>query len=211
MDKFRHKLPKDELKRLGKEIAKKLVASDYKNKRVGDPTAALSEKQSLKIKKYVKDFLARAVEKYDVHQKKQLSKNEQSGNDNTHNSGNADSGLNSPKDVCDVADDIALSDVEEDESPDALERKRKRDVEIIDSAGATPSDGPDPKRQRGEESIEPNPPPPPPPPPEAAADQPLTEEQVAEREAHRKQEEDLMRENEEAQRFRRRRKQNQTI
>ncbi|KAL3953684.1 hypothetical protein ACCO45_011640 [Purpureocillium lilacinum] len=81
LDKFRHKLPKDELKRLGKEIAKKLVASDYKNNRVEDPTAALNEKQVLKIKKYVSDFLNRAVEKYGAHQKRKGAKDSPSSGD----------------------------------------------------------------------------------------------------------------------------------
>ena len=56
LDKFRHKLPKDELKRLGKELSKKLSASDYKNNRVEDPSAELSDKQAQKIKKYVKEL-----------------------------------------------------------------------------------------------------------------------------------------------------------
>ncbi|KAF4956421.1 hypothetical protein FSARC_11557, partial [Fusarium sarcochroum] len=70
LDKFHHKLPKEELKRLGKDIAKKLVASDYKNNRVGDPGTPLSEKQAKKMKKYVHDFLDRAVEKYGDRQKR---------------------------------------------------------------------------------------------------------------------------------------------
>lgn len=76
LDKFRHKLPKEELKRLGKEIAKKLVSSDYKNNRVADPTARLTEKQTSKIKKYVKDFLDRAVQKYDEHEKRKAVKSD---------------------------------------------------------------------------------------------------------------------------------------
>ncbi|KAF4985174.1 hypothetical protein FGRMN_11271, partial [Fusarium graminum] len=75
LDKFRHKLPKEELKRFGKELAKKLVTSDYKNGRVGDPSAPLGDKQSKKMKKYVKEFLDRAVEKYGHHQKRNTDEN----------------------------------------------------------------------------------------------------------------------------------------
>lgn len=205
LDKFRHKLPKEELKRLGKEIAKKLVASDYKNRRVNDPTAALSEKQTLKIKKYVKDFLTRAVEKYDEHQKKQAPSSEPTNE--SRNAGavrnKASFAGNSPKDidvgdVADVADDDA-SDADADaDSPSSHDRKRKREAGCPrDSAGATPSDGPDVKRIRPEDAAEPSPPPPPPPPPDSATDDGLCEEQKALKE----QEEALMRENEEAQRL----------
>lgn len=69
LDKFKHKLPKDELKRLGKDIAKKLVSSDYKNNRVTDPTVPLSDKQDKKIKTYVKEFLDRAVHKFGPQKK----------------------------------------------------------------------------------------------------------------------------------------------
>ena len=199
LDKFRHKLPKEELKRLGKEIAKKLVASDYKNNRVEDPTAQLGERQTLKIKKYVKDFLVRAVEKYNEHQKQQG--HAQPGNppassgDGTSKVDEANGGGESrtPKEA-DVEGDVALSDLDDNgESPSSLERKRKR-AEEADSAAATPSeDAPDAKRIRGDEDAQGTPPPPPPPPPDSA----MTEEQKA----FQEQEEALMRENEEAQRL----------
>lgn len=195
LDKFRHKLPKEELKRLGKDIAKKLVASDYKNKRVEDPTATLSEKQTLKIKKFVKDFLTRAVEKYESHQKKQGSKGVQP---EILDGGKAATTTSTPKghEVDDTAEDIALSDAEDNDSPSSQERKRKREVGVADSAGATPTEGPDTKRLRAEDGTEPSPPPPPPPPPDF-----LSEAQTEEQKALQEQEEALMRENEEAQRL----------
>lgn len=223
LDKFRHKLPKDELKRLGKEIAKKLVASDYKNNRVGDPAAPLSEKQTLKIKKYVKDFLARAVEKYEVHHKQQGSKDASSSapTQDLQQQAQPKSDENErPHDASDSKrkgdEDIANSDIEDnDESPGTQERKRKREAETTDgalgdSADATPSEGPSAKRQKGDDDAlvsgsVPSPPPPPPPPPDSTGDTDadadasaaLTEEQKALQE----QEEALMRENEEAQRL----------
>ncbi|KAI9817279.1 MAG: histone methyltransferase set2 [Thelocarpon impressellum] len=62
IDKFKSKLPKDDLKRLGKEVAQKLVNSDFKNKRVEDPTV-ISVKQEKVIKQYVAEFLGKAVAK----------------------------------------------------------------------------------------------------------------------------------------------------
>lgn len=198
LDKFRHRLPKEELKRLGKDIAKKLVASDYKNNRVEDPTAALSEKQTLKIKKHVKDFLTRAVEKYEVHQQKQAPKDIKPGNADGKTATASDA---SQSIGAEMADDIALSDMEENDSPSSQERKRKREADAADSAGATPSEGPETKRPRAEDGTEPSPPPPPPPPPDSISDDTLTEEQNAEQRAFKEQEEALMRENEEAQRL----------
>ncbi len=56
VDKFHGKLPKDELKKFAREVNKKLVASDYKNKRVDDPTA-ISSKQAKKVRKYAQGVL----------------------------------------------------------------------------------------------------------------------------------------------------------
>ncbi|KAG6005469.1 histone methyltransferase set2 [Claviceps maximensis] len=201
MDKFRHKLPKEELKRLGKEIAKKLVASDYKNRRVDDPTTSLTEKQTLKIKKYVKDFLTRAVQKYDEHQKKQSpagSSSKSQAQSTTSSAGTKD--VDSLRDMNlngneGEGDDDIASDMDVD-SPSSQDRKRKREADVLaESSAVTPCDSPSTKRIRGEVVTEPSPPPPPPPPPESATEEPINEEQQALRE----QEEALMRENEEAQ------------
>lgn len=177
LDKFRHKLPKDELKRLGKEIATKLVSSDYKNNRVGDPAAPLTEKQERKIKVFVRDFLNRAVQKF----------GSQPGSKAVEDEDRTAPGSQDGK------PDTTPSDVEDDVSEG---RKRKRDEESEDITSAAPSDGPDAKRLKEEETEtgepgKPSPPPPPPPPTEE------TEEQKALKE----QEEALMRENEEAQRL----------
>ncbi|KFA67473.1 hypothetical protein S40285_00138 [Stachybotrys chlorohalonatus IBT 40285] len=211
LDKFRHKLPKDELKRLGKEIAKKLVASDYKNNRVEDPTAGLTEKQVLKIKKYVKDFLDRAVEKYNEHQKRKPLSDAQNP---AVESSNGDQGLppganavggtptespvaSNTATVAENAEDTAMSDGDADDSFASGDRKRKREGGGADIGGPL-LDGPDAKRVKEDETQVPSPPPPPPPPPEEPA---LDEATTAERQALREQEEALERENEEAQRL----------
>lgn len=204
LDKFRHKLPKEELKRLGKDVAKKLVASDYKNNRVNDPAAPLTEKQERNIKKYVKDFLDRAVAKYEAHHKRKASEVAKKGADREQAANgkptlDADKAGESPIDSSQepeaAADDIVLSDVE-DESPDGPDRKRKRDVEAMEASVGSPLDGPDVKRLKEDGADGATPPPPPPPPPEnpGAA-------RTEEAQALLEQEEALMRENEEAQRL----------
>ncbi|CRK23606.1 hypothetical protein BN1708_018040, partial [Verticillium longisporum] len=70
LDKYRHKLPKEELKRLGKEVNKTLVSSDYRKNRVEDPTVAINHKKVKTIKQYVKDFLDRALIKFKERQSK---------------------------------------------------------------------------------------------------------------------------------------------
>ncbi|PFH55902.1 hypothetical protein XA68_17427 [Ophiocordyceps unilateralis] len=204
LDRFRHKLPKEELKRLGKDIAKKLVASDYKNRRVGDPSAELTERQVVKIKKYVSDFLSRAVDKYQAHQKRKATREKSPTGEQMDDRGGASggqhpgAGLDKAAAEDAVADTTAAatvtpSDVDVD-SPGSQDRKRKREA---DSTDATPSEGPDCKKPKDEEAASPSPPPPPPPPPPPLPEEELT---AAQRE-FRAQEEALERENEEAQRL----------
>ncbi len=201
------------MKRLGKDIAKKLVASDYKNNRGRDPTAKLTDKQERKIKTYVKEFLDRAVHKYAA----QKSEGKGAENGGTQDQGAVQkasgSPAQSPRDINDgeQTGDGAMSDVDMD-SPGSRKRKREDgegdgDVEgegegdNLDTANATPSDGPDVKRLKEDDSsgavASPPPPPPPPPTDEPTDEAALTEEQKELRE----QEEALVRENEEAQRL----------
>ncbi|KAH6654171.1 hypothetical protein BKA67DRAFT_592423 [Truncatella angustata] len=161
MDKFRHKLPKDDLKKFGKEINKKLVSSDYKNNRVEDPTS-VSKKQEHKIKKYVKEFFDKAVIKYNAAEKKKSEK----GQSGANSFSGTPTGTTKLDDDMKVEDDIIMSD---DEGIDSTppEQKRKRD----DDVDMTPS-GPSPKRVK-EEDAPPPPPPPPPPAGDALVDPPV--------------------------------------
>ncbi|CEI68465.1 unnamed protein product [Fusarium venenatum] len=206
LDKFHHKLPKEELKRFGKDIAKKLVASDFKNNRVEDPGAPLSDKQVKKIKQYVKDFLDRAVRKYGEHKRKAdgdadtLMKDDQGLSAAGSGAGSVvdgSDGTSLPKVDGTSVGAAVVSDREGSGSLGSPDRKRKRDLETSGSPSVTSTDGPNMKRLREDELEAPSPPPPPPPPPKSAMDEVVTAEQKALRE----QEEALMRENEEAQRL----------
>ncbi|KAH6890501.1 hypothetical protein B0T10DRAFT_321439 [Thelonectria olida] len=197
LDKFHHKLPKEELKRLGKDVAKKVVASDYKNDRVGDPSAALSDRQAKKLKKYVKDFLDRAVEKFMEHQRRKTSRDTRELAKGTHSG--AKHAVDSPQAEGGPRgeEDTIMSDIDGPGSSGSPGRKRKRDGEAVDSPSLTPSDGPLMKKLRDDELDETSTPPPPPPPPESAMEDVVT----AEQQALREQEEALVRENEEAERL----------
>jgi len=195
MDKFHHKLPKDELKKFAREVNKKLVASDYKNNRVDDPTS-ISPKQEKKVKKFVKEFFDRAVVKYKELEK---MKAQRPGSDKT--SAKSPAGEASqllPVEASPAKEDIELSDIEAEDgaSTTSSDRKRKRDDEL-ESPGETLSETPSLKRVKEDDVAEIPSPPPPPPPPNDVATPPLSEEERSMRE----QEEALMRENEEAQRL----------
>lgn len=217
MDKFRHKLPKDVLKRHAKDVSKTLVASDYKHNRVEDPTM-ISEKQEKKVKKYVKDFLDKAVIKHHEHEKRKGGQKATFGSEKAGESGAAETitSVETPEGPG-PDDDIVMSDVE-DVPASSPERKRKReeDSDMLD-ASLTPEETQSLKRVKEDEATEePSPPPPPPPPPEAGmvdvmltpsqADEYSQEQVEAQRLADEaeqdriRQEEALERENEEAMR-----------
>lgn len=220
MDKFRSKLPKEELKRHAKDVSKKLVSSDYKNRRVEDPTL-ISEKQEKKVKKYVKDYLDRAVEKYQVLENRRVENTSGEGSEvkelSTAPDADAIASVETPgtSDARAADEDAVMSDVA-DTTRGSPERKRKRDEDDPLGASLTPEETPSLKRLKEEETTEEPTPPPPPPPPGADMEVDMTPIQVEEltreqEEAQRladeaeqdriRQEEALQRENEEAERW----------
>ncbi|KAF9732197.1 hypothetical protein PMIN06_011671 [Paraphaeosphaeria minitans] len=68
-------LPKEDVKRLSKEVTKKLVRGDFKANRVKDPTAPISSKHEKTVKNYVKDFMDKAVKKKTEREKDKKSQN----------------------------------------------------------------------------------------------------------------------------------------
>lgn len=193
VDKFHRKLPKEDLKKFARDVNKKLVASDYKNNRVDDPTT-ISSKQAKKVKSYVQDFFERALVKYTEQERKKAQS--AARGEVSQPSGGPSSAAIPEK------DSVAVSDMEGDgeednstSSPSGLKRKRDNEDEPLEEAN-TPSETPSVKRVKedGQPADIPSPPPPPPPPMDTP---PATEEERTRRE----QEEALMRENEEAQRL----------
>jgi hypothetical protein len=184
MQKFSSQLPKDDLKKFAKEVGKKLVASDFKNNRVEDPTK-ISEKQEKKVKKYVRDYFEKAVEKKRAIDKKRREKARAQGVNGTTN-GNVprregdDAELESAKVEESKEDiDIEMSDTEEDkaliasfaqspsitDSPNQASQdlKRKREGELQDESGDDMESHKRLKESNQEDEVSPPPPPPPPP------------------------------------------------
>ncbi|KAK3990199.1 putative histone-lysine N-methyltransferase, H3 lysine-36 specific SET2 [Cladorrhinum sp. PSN332] len=202
VDKFYGKLPKEDLKKFAREVNKKLVASDYKNNRVEDPTS-ISPKQEKKVKKYVRDYFERAVVKFKEQQEQQKKKD---GGDGSNGVASSAGGPSSSQLVDAAAtpadhDDATMSDVDDTPSTESGRNKRKREDGGLDEVNRSPTDEnlsettPSVKRLKEHDEGQlseriPSPPPPPPPPTDGANSEEL-----------REQEEELMRENEEAQRL----------
>ncbi|RAL68682.1 hypothetical protein DID88_007390 [Monilinia fructigena] len=175
MQRFSAKLPKDDLKKFAKEVGKKLVASDFKNNRVEDPTK-ISEKQERKVKKYVRDYFEKAVEKKKAMDRKRAERKRREGQAKSNENG-TDGKESKPENTTtssspDAADD---EDVEVDvPSPTAspsgqlelelLKRKRDNaeDEESLSENKRVKEDG-----AEGENLVDSSTPPPPPPPPPA--------------------------------------------
>lgn len=177
-----------------------------------DPSAELSERQAQKIKKHVKEFLDKAVVKFNGHQERKSAASERRAAAAEGSSSSSKAPLEngtphvaadpspSSRDDAKLADDEILSDADIDITPASSERKRKRtDDGIVDSPGPSSLDSRDLKRMKGDEGEDESPASPPPPPPPPAAK--IEVEETEEKKALREQEEALMRENEEAQRL----------
>ncbi|MCJ1248282.1 histone methyltransferase set2 [Trapelia coarctata] len=175
VDKYKNKLPREELKRFAKELSKKLVNSDFKNHRVEDPTH-ISSRQEKQVKKYVKDYFDKAVAKKKEHDRKKAEKKAKEGG-STESPSNPKVETPVKKEEESDYDDLMVMSEDEDvrvepksETPitpleqvangDGLKRKREMDDDCNGVKSkcddATPS-----KRPR---SITPPAPPPPPPP-----------------------------------------------
>ncbi|TGO42482.1 hypothetical protein BHYA_0008g00730 [Botrytis hyacinthi] len=223
MQKYSGKLPKEDLKKFAKECGKKLVASDFKNNRIEDPTK-ISDRNQKKVKQYVFDYFKKAVEKKREMDEKRAERKRREGQAKVNGNGTNEKGTKRESANAIVSPDVIDNeDVEVNiPSPTAspsgqlemelLKRKREDDEESPSESKRVKEDG----TESATPTDSSTPPPPPPPPPaegmpmtgsedletangggEGEAEGEAKEETEEEREL-RMQEEDLMRENEEA-------------
>jgi len=163
--KFKKKMEKEDLKRLAKDASKKIVNTDFKNKRVvGDPSK-ISDKHAKSVKKYVHETFEKAVKKKAEHDKKKAER-KAGGEEKESNTP-----LNSPPAGVDSGikdeDEPVLSEDEDFGGAEATPEsssvlKRMREEDNLNSA----ADDAVLKKLRTGESEAPTPPPPPPPPAE---------------------------------------------
>lgn len=213
MQKFHHKLPKEDLKKFAKEVGKKLVASDFKNNRVEDPTK-ISERQEKKVKSYVRAYFEKAVAKKVENDRRKQEKKERASKVTSNGKSGDKVKPISPDPKEEEEDEEVIVDMSpsspQETSPGTPVVKRKRDDNCT-----TPNISLDNFKRLKEEVVDIvlTPPPPPPPPSEEmhfAYDENcmnvdentgILEHESEEDIEFRLQEEDLMRENEEAERM----------
>ncbi|KIW20089.1 hypothetical protein PV08_00664 [Exophiala spinifera] len=174
MSRYKHKIPKDDLKRFGKEISKKLVASDYKAGRVKDPTK-IDERQQKKVKEFCKQFFEKAYQKHKKHEADRAAR------DKRKKAAGASSPTQSPKLDEATPEDVKMSDAEDDDGPPSpeietpsedtasgtLKRKRPEDDTTLIARDENESEsiGSPTKKVDIKPDLDTPPPPPPPPAP----------------------------------------------
>ncbi|KAL5630659.1 hypothetical protein BROUX41_000531 [Berkeleyomyces rouxiae] len=189
-DCYRHKLPRDDVKKFSKDVCKKMVESDYKRGRVKDPRAPLSSKMTKDLKTYVNDFFKKAVVKYQAKQKSSPDSNRSSDLLAPNSSTSAHDSAPASISAASTAPTEGTPFSEPSSPGSDGKNKRKRDGDNEPTSVAPEDSEASSKRVKDEPEAALYPPPPPTEPSQAMKD----------RQLFREQEEALERENEEAQR-----------
>lgn len=141
-------------------MAKKLVRGDFKHNRVKDPTAKLDPKHERTVKKFVKEYLDRAVQKKEVRDKEKAARAAKLKAEGKAPVDSPDTpAASKDSDVKENDDDeefggLSGDDEESPASAPGSDLKRKRQG-AVDSAPSSP------KKTRTEMPVPPPPPPPP--------------------------------------------------
>ncbi|KAJ5693397.1 Histone-lysine N-methyltransferase H3 lysine-36 specific [Penicillium macrosclerotiorum] len=164
VDQYKHKIPKDHLKRFAKETAKKLVEGDYKKQRVTDPTK-ISEKHQQTVKSYCKSFFDKAASKHKEREKRKAEKGHKQGNDDARLDSTPadDPDVKMSDDEADTAAGPAAASPMDDDASFSLKRKRNDDSFNAASPDMNGDEGADSSPSKRHKSTPPPPPPPPPP------------------------------------------------
>jgi [histone H3]-lysine36 N-trimethyltransferase len=201
MNKYKSKLPRDDLKRFAKEvssvlfltaeavtdisiqIADKLVNSDFKSGRVDDPTK-IDEKHEKKVKKYCKEFFDKAAYKHRKLEKERATRKQKSEESKSNDAAAADA--TSPVLNLDASPDMKREGNSEDDDVKMSEDEEEKPTPPSPSIG-TNGDGLKRKREEDDEEdlkaeiditkspakrMKSESPPPPPPPPGPPVDTP---------------------------------------
>ena len=178
MDKFKGKLPKEDLKRFAKEISKKLVSSDFKNRRVQDPTKIDSKKEK-QVRTYVRDFFDKASKKHKEREQRRAERKAKQASANASSAGAVAAEIRKEEEEEEESEgdqDMAISEDEEEvsqlriesttpstpmdhaQAADGLKRKREdhADLGLLEDSESTPN-------KMLKSDVLPPPPPPPPP------------------------------------------------
>lgn len=179
VNKYKHKIPKDDLKRFAKDIAKKLVNSDYKAGKVSDPTK-IDDKKQKKIKAYCTEFFERAAKKHQKMEDERAARKVNKADVSQDSTPTKELAPTKDEPMSD-GEDVKMSHEEQDHllSPSEISNslKRKRSTEI-DTPVKEEQDhftmSPLKRPNSDTPTTLPVPPPPPPPPAPSAAESPET-------------------------------------
>jgi hypothetical protein len=153
-NKYKGKLDRDDIKRFAKECSKKLVNSDFKNKRVTDPSK-IDPKQEKAVKKFVTEFFERAVVKKKEHDQRKGQGSNQADTGDMQVDSPKDANIDGPSDIAGIDSNNNIS---ASLSPANLKRARN---ETSSTTGAAHEDDPQGKKARVSAPGPPLPPPPP--------------------------------------------------
>jgi SRI (Set2 Rpb1 interacting) domain len=206
MNKYKSKLPRDDLKRFAKEvndihfptavtvanvytqIADKLVNSDFKSGRVDDPTK-IDEKHEKKVKKYCKDFFDKAAYKHRKLEKEKAARKQKPTTSKSN--GMATAEATSPTMNLDASPDVKNEGRSDDDDVKMSDDEDEKQTPLTPSAAMN---GEGLKRKRDEDDIKADseiskspakrmksesPPPPPPPPAPPVGTPPMQCEDVS--------------------------------
>lgn len=147
VDKYKKSFPKDVLKQHAKQLAKKVVASDFKRDRVDNPSK-LSPMQKDTIKSFAREFFQSAFKKHKERERQKRKDKEQANqlklNGARSESKDADSNTPSetPARTPLYADNEGKIDVSDDEGHD------------IDMPNATPADSDESRKRKADDELD---------------------------------------------------------
>ncbi|KAF2754475.1 hypothetical protein EJ05DRAFT_142624 [Pseudovirgaria hyperparasitica] len=166
IDKYKQKLPRDDLKRYGKEISESMTKSDFKHKRVSDPHH-LDDTQVKLVRKHIAQFFEKAATKHARREEERSKRKAPKQNDETKSNSTKPHDIPAAPSPFAALDhdgkDVELDDI--NDTPSGSVRsgspglKRKRPADNTPEEITAHNDIISPKRSKVDT---PSPPPPPP-------------------------------------------------
>lgn len=147
MNKYKNKIPKDDLKRFAKEIAKKLVASDFKAGRVANPNK-IDERQQKKVKEFCKQFFEKAYQKHRKHEQEKSARRGTKSDKVKPDTG-AETGSAAPS-PGDSPGPTSLSPVRVDDEVENVKMSENEDDDpVVDNIATSPTSAQTPSEHNG--------------------------------------------------------------
>lgn len=164
---FRHKLSKDDFKRLARDLTKSVASSDYRKGRVQDPTK-LSEKQAKGLRNHTHEYFTKFVKKMEARRAQKKEKSKTQPVESHTPEGSPPPAIKEEMDVdgSDAEGDVAdMTPAGSSDTPAALKRRRDDNANGADGSHSPKKMRVSPDEEDATAGAATPPPPPPPPPP----------------------------------------------